>query len=44
MQAADVISRLVEPEQAALRCDRSTIHKTLLEVEESVLRLEQLTI
>jgi hypothetical protein len=44
MQAADVIARLVELEQAALKCDRSTIHKMLLEVEEGVLQLEQLTL
>jgi hypothetical protein len=44
MNAADVITRLVELESAALKCDRPTIHKMLLRVEEGVLELERLTI
>jgi hypothetical protein len=44
MNAADVISRLVELESAALKCDRHTIHTMLLRVEEGVLELERLTI
>lgn len=44
MNAADVIARLVELETAALKCDRPTIHRMLLRVEEGVLQLEQLTI
>ena len=44
MNAADVITQLVELEKAALKCDRPTIHKMLLRVEEGVLQLERLTI
>ncbi len=44
MSAADVIARLIELESAALKCDRSTIHGLLLQVEEGVLHLEKLTI
>jgi hypothetical protein len=44
MNAADVIIRLIELESAALKCDRPTIHKMLLRVDEGVLQLERLTI
>ena len=44
MNASDVISRLVQLEQAALKCDRATVHAMLLRVEEGVLELEKLTI
>lgn len=44
MNAADIISRLIELEAAALKCDRSTIHALLLNVEEGILQLERLTI
>jgi hypothetical protein len=44
MNAADVITRLVELEKAALNCDRPTIQRMLLHVEEGVLQLERLTI
>ena len=44
MNTAELVSRLIELEQAALKCDRSTIHSMLLRVEEDVLQLEKLTI
>jgi hypothetical protein len=44
MNASDVISRLVQLEQAALKCDRATVHAMLLRVEEGVLELEKMTI
>ena len=44
MNASEVISRLLRLEQAALKCDRATIHAMLLSVEEGVLQLEKLTI
>ena len=44
MDSAEVISRLVQLEHAALKCDRGTIHSMLLRVEEGVLQLERLTI
>ena len=44
MNPAELISRLVELEKAAIKCDRSTIHTMLLRVEEGVLQLEKLTI
>ena len=44
MNAADVISRLIELESAALKCDRNTIHALLLRAEEGVMHLEKLTI
>jgi len=44
MNASDVISRLVQLEQAALGCDRTTVHELLLRVEEGVLELEKMTI
>jgi hypothetical protein len=44
MNAAEVISRLIELEGATIKCDRSTIHALLLRVEEGVLHLEKLTI
>jgi hypothetical protein len=44
MNPAELVSRLVELEKAALNCDRSTIHSMLLRVEEGVLQLEKLTI
>jgi hypothetical protein len=44
MNPAELISRLIELETAALKCDRSAIHTMLLRVEEGVLQLEKLTI
>jgi len=44
MNAADLISRLIELEKAVVKCDRSTIHALLLRVEEGVLQLEKMTI
>ena len=44
MNASDVISRLVQLEQAALGYDRTTVHELLLRVEEGVLELEKMTI
>ena len=44
MNAADVISHLINLEKAALKCDRTLIHALLLNVEEGVLSLERLTI
>jgi hypothetical protein len=41
---SDLISRLIQLEQAALKCDRRTIHALLLQVEEGVLQLEKLTV
>jgi hypothetical protein len=44
MDAAEFVSRLVQLEQAALKCGRATIHAMLLRAEEGVLQLERLTI
>ena len=41
MNAAVLIAQLVQLEQAAARCDHPTVRKLILEMEESVLHLQQ---